>query len=40
MMLTREGRLLGPLMVFHHDNARSSYILLTEPERESRDLYW
>lgn len=40
MMLTREGRLLAPLMVFHHDRARSSYLCLTEPERESRDLYW
>ncbi|CAI4222420.1 unnamed protein product [Auanema sp. JU1783] len=40
LMLTREGRLLSPLKIFHHDNARSAFILLTEPERESRDLFW
>lgn len=40
VMLTRSGRLFAPLKIFHHDNARSAYLLLTEPERESRDLYW
>ncbi|CAB3407825.1 unnamed protein product [Caenorhabditis bovis] len=40
VMLTRRGNILAPLMVFHHDRHRSAFILLTEPERESRDLYW
>ncbi|VDN30230.1 unnamed protein product [Cylicostephanus goldi] len=39
-MLTREGRILGPLHVFHHDNTRSNFLVLTEPERENRDIYW
>ncbi|CAJ0949153.1 unnamed protein product, partial [Mesorhabditis belari] len=40
LMLTRQGRLLSPLKIFHHDSYRSAFILVTEPERESRDLYW
>uniref|UniRef100_A0A8R1Z4D7 FAD dependent oxidoreductase n=1 Tax=Pristionchus pacificus TaxID=54126 RepID=A0A8R1Z4D7_PRIPA len=40
LMLTRAGRVLAPLKIFHHDSVRSQFILLTEPERESRDLYW
>ncbi|KHJ91193.1 FAD dependent oxidoreductase [Oesophagostomum dentatum] len=40
LMLTRQGRILAPLKIFHHDNTRSAFILLTEPERESRDIYW
>ncbi|ULU09600.1 hypothetical protein L5515_000269 [Caenorhabditis briggsae] len=40
LMLTRHGGILGPMMIFHHDRQRSAFILLTEPERESRDLYW
>ncbi|CAJ0576292.1 unnamed protein product, partial [Mesorhabditis spiculigera] len=40
LMLTRKGRLLAPLKIFHYDSARSQFMVLTEPERESRDLYW
>uniref|UniRef100_A0A1I7WRY2 DAO domain-containing protein n=1 Tax=Heterorhabditis bacteriophora TaxID=37862 RepID=A0A1I7WRY2_HETBA len=40
LMLTRQGRVFAPLKIFHHDDARSAFIVLTEPERESRDLYW
>ncbi|VDM37347.1 unnamed protein product [Toxocara canis] len=40
LMLTRRGNLLAPLRVFHHDQYRTNFILLTDPERESRDLYW
>ncbi|CAI5439407.1 unnamed protein product [Caenorhabditis angaria] len=40
VMLTRNGGILGPLMIFHHDRQRSAFICLTEPERETRDLYW
>ncbi|KAE9418545.1 hypothetical protein Angca_007510, partial [Angiostrongylus cantonensis] len=40
LMLTRQGRLFAPLKIFHHDNTRSAFIMLTEPERESRDIYW
>ncbi|KHJ87421.1 glycine cleavage T-protein [Oesophagostomum dentatum] len=39
-MLTKQGRILGPLKIFHHDNTRSAFLMLTEPERESRDIYW
>uniref|UniRef100_A0A158PNQ2 Dimethylglycine dehydrogenase, mitochondrial (inferred by orthology to a human protein) n=1 Tax=Anisakis simplex TaxID=6269 RepID=A0A158PNQ2_ANISI len=40
LMLTRRGNILAPLKVFHHDQFRTNFILLTDPERESRDLYW
>uniref|UniRef100_F1KU54 Dimethylglycine dehydrogenase n=1 Tax=Ascaris suum TaxID=6253 RepID=F1KU54_ASCSU len=40
LMLTRRGNILAPLKVFHHDQYRTNFILLTDPERESRDLYW
>ncbi|VDN25693.1 unnamed protein product, partial [Cylicostephanus goldi] len=40
LMLTRQGRIFSPMKIFHHDNTRSAFILLTEPERESRDIYW
>ncbi|KJH45283.1 FAD dependent oxidoreductase [Dictyocaulus viviparus] len=40
LMLTRQGRLFAPLKIFHHDNTRSAFIIITEPERESRDIYW
>ncbi|KAK5965794.1 Dimethylglycine dehydrogenase mitochondrial [Trichostrongylus colubriformis] len=40
LMLTRQGRLFAPLKIFHHDDTRSAFIMLTEPERESRDIYW
>ncbi|KAK6045805.1 FAD dependent oxidoreductase [Cooperia oncophora] len=40
LMLTRQGRLFAPLKIFHHDDFRSAFIMLTEPERESRDIYW
>ncbi|KAK6729820.1 hypothetical protein RB195_006711 [Necator americanus] len=40
LMLTRHGRMFAPLKIFHHDNTRSAFIILTEPERESRDIYW
>ncbi|EYB90726.1 hypothetical protein Y032_0215g2364 [Ancylostoma ceylanicum] len=40
LMLTRQGRMFAPLKIFHHDNTRSAFIMLTEPERESRDIYW
>ncbi|CAD6184521.1 unnamed protein product [Caenorhabditis auriculariae] len=40
VMLTRKGNVLAPFMIFHHDRQRSAFIVLTEPERESRDLYW
>ncbi|VDD86525.1 unnamed protein product [Enterobius vermicularis] len=39
-MLTRRGNLLAPLKVFHHDQFRDQFILLSDPERESRDLFW
>ncbi|PAV88322.1 hypothetical protein WR25_07568 [Diploscapter pachys] len=40
VMLTREGRLFAPMKIFHHDKGRSAFICVTEPERESRELYW
>uniref|UniRef100_A0A1I7ZM32 Dimethylglycine dehydrogenase, mitochondrial n=1 Tax=Steinernema glaseri TaxID=37863 RepID=A0A1I7ZM32_9BILA len=40
LMLTHSGRIMGPLKIFHHDSKRSQFIILTDPERESRDLHW
>lgn len=40
LMLTRRGNLLAPFRVFHHDQFRDEFILLSDPERESRDLFW
>ncbi|VDM37348.1 unnamed protein product [Toxocara canis] len=40
LMLTRRGQLLAPFTIFHHDQYQTNFILLTDPERESRDLYW
>ncbi|TKR93824.1 hypothetical protein L596_008206 [Steinernema carpocapsae] len=40
LMLTKSGRIMGPLKIFHHDSKRSQFIILTDPERESRDLHW
>ncbi|MFH4978193.1 hypothetical protein AB6A40_004902 [Gnathostoma spinigerum] len=40
LMLTRKGNILGSFKVFHHDQHRSEFILLTYPEREDRDLCW
>ncbi|KAK0425520.1 hypothetical protein QR680_009242 [Steinernema hermaphroditum] len=40
LMLTHSGRIMGPLKIFHHDSKRSQFIVLTDPERESRDLHW
>ncbi|VDM65441.1 unnamed protein product, partial [Strongylus vulgaris] len=40
LMLTGQGRILGPLNIFHHDSKRSNFLVLTEPERENRDIYW
>ncbi|VDO29530.1 unnamed protein product, partial [Onchocerca flexuosa] len=40
LMLTKKGNIFGSLDLFHHDQYRSEYILLTDPERESRELNW
>uniref|UniRef100_A0A914VTZ0 Dimethylglycine dehydrogenase n=1 Tax=Plectus sambesii TaxID=2011161 RepID=A0A914VTZ0_9BILA len=40
LMLTRSGRILAPLKVLHHDQNRSEFILLSDPEREIRDYGW
>uniref|UniRef100_F1KV14 Dimethylglycine dehydrogenase n=1 Tax=Ascaris suum TaxID=6253 RepID=F1KV14_ASCSU len=40
LMLTRRGNILAPFTIFHHDQYKTNFILLTDPERESRDLYW
>ncbi|VDN50034.1 unnamed protein product [Dracunculus medinensis] len=40
LMLTTNGNILAPLKVFHHDQFRTEFILLTDPERESRDIDW
>ncbi|VDK42197.1 unnamed protein product [Anisakis simplex] len=40
LMLTRKGHILAPFTIFHHDQYKTNFILLTDPERESRDLYW
>uniref|UniRef100_A0A158R5I5 Dimethylglycine dehydrogenase n=1 Tax=Syphacia muris TaxID=451379 RepID=A0A158R5I5_9BILA len=40
LMITRRGNLLAPTKVFHHDQFRDEFILLSDPERESRDLFW
>uniref|UniRef100_A0A158Q8A1 FAD-dependent oxidoreductase n=1 Tax=Elaeophora elaphi TaxID=1147741 RepID=A0A158Q8A1_9BILA len=40
LMLTKKGNIFGSLDLFHHDQYRSEFILLTDPERESRELNW
>uniref|UniRef100_A0A915Q780 Dimethylglycine dehydrogenase n=1 Tax=Setaria digitata TaxID=48799 RepID=A0A915Q780_9BILA len=40
LMLTKKGNIFGSLELFHHDQYRSEFILLTDPERESRELNW
>ncbi|VDK82046.1 unnamed protein product [Litomosoides sigmodontis] len=40
LMLTKKGNIFGSLDLFHQDQHRSEFILLTDPERESRELNW
>ncbi|KAL3998911.1 FAD dependent oxidoreductase family protein [Acanthocheilonema viteae] len=40
LMLTKKGNIFGSLDLFHHDQYRLEFILLTDPERESRELNW
>ncbi|VDN42201.1 unnamed protein product, partial [Gongylonema pulchrum] len=40
LMLTRKGNIFSPVELFHHDQFRSEYLLISDPERESRDINW
>ncbi|VDN01501.1 unnamed protein product [Thelazia callipaeda] len=40
LLLTKKGNIFSFMQLFQQDQYRSEYILLTDPERESRELNW